>query len=163
MELAPAATVIDVGCGTGRALPALRSAVGPQGTVLGLDFTPEMLAAGGPRARDAQAVLLLADARALPLAPGSTAGVFAAGLVGHHADAVPLLAELARVCAPGGRLAVFHPSGRTALAARHGRVLREDETLAEPRLRAALHEAGWALRRYDDAPERFFALAERDI
>src|SRR5262249_32120252 len=35
---------IDVGCGTGRALPALRSAVGPTGTVLGIDVTVEMLA-----------------------------------------------------------------------------------------------------------------------
>jgi SAM-dependent methyltransferase len=161
MELAPAATAIDVGCGTGRALPALRSAVGPQGTVLGLDYTPEMLAAARPRADDAHAVLVLADARRLPLAPASTAAVFAAGLVGHHADAVPLLSELARVCAAGGRLGIFHPSGRAALAARHGRTLRENETLVESRLEAAMHQAGWALRRYDDAPERFFALADR--
>src|SRR5262249_45016484 len=34
---------IDLGCGTGRALPALREAVGPAGTVLGLDATDEML------------------------------------------------------------------------------------------------------------------------
>jgi SAM-dependent methyltransferase len=161
MELPRAATVIDVGCGTGRALPALRAAVGPQGTVIGLDFTAQMLAAARSRGRDAQAHLVLGDARRLPLATGSTMGVFAAGLVGHQADVRLVLAELARVCAPGGRLALFHPSGRAALAARHGRDLRDDETLAETQLRAALYQAGWALRRYDDAVERFFALAER--
>src|SRR5262245_18380325 len=68
MELPLAATVIDVGCGTGRALPALRAAVGPQGTVIGLDFTSQMLDAARPRARDARAHLVLADARRLPLA-----------------------------------------------------------------------------------------------
>jgi hypothetical protein len=39
----------DIGCATGRALPALRAAVGPAATVLGLDVTPEMLqTAAGP-------------------------------------------------------------------------------------------------------------------
>jgi hypothetical protein len=42
--------VIDVGCGTGQALPALRQAVGPQGTVVALDLTPEMLVQARARA-----------------------------------------------------------------------------------------------------------------
>ena len=42
-EVATGAVAIDVGCGTGRALPALRSAVGPSGCVLGLDVTAQML------------------------------------------------------------------------------------------------------------------------
>lgn len=37
--------VLDAGCGTGRALPALRDAVGPSGAVLGVDLTPAMLEA----------------------------------------------------------------------------------------------------------------------
>ena len=39
-------TALDAGCGTGRALPHLRAAVGPDGRVLGFDLTPEMLAPG---------------------------------------------------------------------------------------------------------------------
>ncbi|EFE85291.1 predicted protein, partial [Streptomyces albidoflavus] len=35
----PGDAVLDAGCGTGRALPALRAAVGPAGTVLGADLT----------------------------------------------------------------------------------------------------------------------------
>jgi ubiquinone/menaquinone biosynthesis C-methylase UbiE len=41
--LARGGLVVDLGCGTGRALPALREATGPAGTVLALDATPEML------------------------------------------------------------------------------------------------------------------------
>jgi hypothetical protein len=40
----PGQTALDVGCGTGRALPHLRAGVGPDGQVVGFDLTPEMLA-----------------------------------------------------------------------------------------------------------------------
>jgi SAM-dependent methyltransferase len=39
----PGALVVDVGCGTGANLPALRDAVGPGGTVVGVDFAPGAL------------------------------------------------------------------------------------------------------------------------
>jgi SAM-dependent methyltransferase len=152
---------VDVGCGTGRALPALRAAVGPRGAVLGLDLTPQMLAAGRPRAQASRATLLLADARRLPLADGSVDAVFAAGLLTHLPDTDAGLRELARVTRPGGRLALFHPSGRAALAARHGRTLRPDDPLNEERLRVSTGRAGWALIRYDDPPHRFLAVAVR--
>ncbi|NEC14725.1 methyltransferase domain-containing protein, partial [Streptomyces sp. SID8014] len=44
LGLRPGDTVLDAGCGTGRALPALRAVVGPSGTVLGADLTEAMLA-----------------------------------------------------------------------------------------------------------------------
>lgn len=154
-------TVIDVGCGTGRAVPALRSAVGPAGTVVALDLTPEMLAEARPRCESERDTLVLADARRLPLADGSADAVFAAGLVMHLPDPAAGFAELARVTRPGGRLVLFHPSGRAPLAARHGRTLGADEPLAEGPLRRATGTAGWDLTAYDDADHRFFALAVR--
>jgi len=160
--LPPGATVLDLGCGTGRALPALRAAVGPAGTVIGADITEQMLAAAIAHDRGRHATLVLADARHLPLAAASVDAIFAAGLVQHLPDPSAGLAELARVTRPGGRLVLFHPSGRAALAARHGHALRPDEPLAETPLRAALAGAGWRLHTYDDPPHRFYALAVRD-
>lgn len=151
----------DVGCGTGRAVPALRAAVGPSGTVVAVDLTPEMLAEARPRCAAPRDVLVLADARRLPLADGSADAMFAAGLVMHLPDPAAGLAELARVTRPGGKLVLFHPSGRAALAARHGRTVRPDEPLSEGPLRRATAAAGWDLTAYDDAERRFFALAIR--
>jgi SAM-dependent methyltransferase len=153
-------TVVDVGCGTGRALPAMRDAVGDGGVVIGIDLTPEMLTVASLQCTS-QFQLVLADARRLPLADGSVDAVFAAGLVQHLPDPRAGLAELARVTRPGGRLIIFHPSGRAALAARHGRTLRDDEPLAPHQLRGLLDGSGWSLVRYDDPPHRFYALAER--
>ncbi|MFJ6748606.1 class I SAM-dependent methyltransferase [Streptomyces sp. NPDC091266] len=153
--------VLDAGCGTGRALPALRAAVGPGGTVLGADLTPEMLAAAVGAGRARQAALLLADVTRLPLRDAALDAVFAAGLVSHLPDSAAGLAELARVVRPGGRLALFHPIGRAALAARKGRPLTPDDLRAEPNLRPLLAGSGWDLVRYVDEDARYLALAVR--
>jgi SAM-dependent methyltransferase len=153
--------VVDVGCGTGRALPPLRMAVGPAGAVIALDITPEMLNVARPAATLAGASLVLADARALPFSDGSVDAIFAAGLVNHLPDTEAGLRELARVTTPGGLLVLFHPSGRAALAARHGHALSPDEPLAEGPLRRSTAATGWEVTAYDDAPHRFFAVAER--
>lgn len=106
--------VLDAGCGTGRALPALRRAVGPGGTVLGLDLTPQMVHQAARLGRGAVAGLAVADCGRLPLRDGTLDAVFAAGLISHLPAPARTLAELARATCPGGRLLLFHPVGRAA-------------------------------------------------
>ncbi|MEU8625085.1 methyltransferase domain-containing protein [Streptomyces sp. NPDC048669] len=153
--------VLDAGCGTGRALPALRAAVGPRGTVLGADLTAAMLKAAAHAGRGRSGLLLQADAARLPVRTHALDAVFAAGLIGHLPQPERDLAELARVVRPGGPLALFHPIGRAALAARHGRTLTDDDLRAEPSLRPLLARAGWRLNTYIDEKDRFLVLAER--
>lgn len=153
--------VLDAGCGTGRALPPLRAAVGASGLVLGLDVTPAMLGEVVRAGRDRHGPLLLADVAALPLRTGVLDAVFAAGLISHLPRPADNLRELARVVRPGGRLALFHPIGRAALAARHGRPLTPDDMRAEKNLSPLLTDSGWHMTTYVDEDERFLALAER--
>ncbi|MFG1874819.1 class I SAM-dependent methyltransferase [Sphaerisporangium sp. NPDC049003] len=153
--------VVDVGCGTGRALLALREAVGPGGGVIALDLSPEMLGQARAQGRAEHARLVIGDARRLPVADASIGAVFAAGLIMHLPDPDAGLRELARATRPGGLLILFHPSGRAALAARHGRTLSPDEPLAEERLRRSMHQTGWKLTTYDDPSHRFLAIATR--
>jgi ubiquinone/menaquinone biosynthesis C-methylase UbiE len=152
----------DVGCGTGRALPALREAVGPDGVIIGLDLTPQMMAKASARGWAGRADLLtLADARALPLATASVDAIFAAGLLNHLPEPAAGLAELARVTRPGGLLILFHPVGRVTLAARHGRTISPEEILSPSPLRRQTAATGWELTSYDDATDRFLAIAAR--
>ncbi|MDG9715593.1 class I SAM-dependent methyltransferase [Streptomyces sp. DH24] len=153
--------VLDAGCGTGRALTPLRAAVGPSGLVVGADLTPAMLEAAVRAGRDREGRLLLADVASLPLRSGSLDAVFAAGLIAHLPQPEENLRELARVVRPGGRLALFHPVGRAALAARQGRRITPADLRAEPNLRPLLAGSGWHLTSYVDEDARFLALAVR--
>lgn len=154
--------VLDAGCGTGRALPPLRAAVGPSGVVLGADLTPAMLEAAVRAGRDGDGTLLLTDVSALPLRSESLDAVFGAGLISHLPSPAENLRELARVVRPGGVLALFHPVGRAALAARHGRPLTPDDLRAEANLRPLLAGSGWRMTSYTDEDSRFLALAVRE-
>ncbi|MEU0221844.1 class I SAM-dependent methyltransferase [Streptomyces sp. NPDC006265] len=154
--------VLDAGCGTGRALPPLRAAVGASGVVLGADLTPAMLRAAVRAGRDHDGQLLLTDVAALPLRSRSLDAVFGAGLISHLGNPAENLRELARVVRPGGVLALFHPIGRAALAARHGRPLTPEDLRAEPSLRPLLAGSGWRLTSYVDEDSRFLALAVRE-
>ena len=154
--------VLDAGCGTGRALPPLRAAVGASGVVVGADLTPAMLEAAVRAGRDRDGRLLLADVTALPLRSRSLDAVFGAGLISHLPRPAENLRELARVVRPGGVLALFHPIGRAALAARQGRQITPEDLRAEPNLRPLLTGSGWRMTSYADEDARFLALAVRE-
>lgn len=154
--------VLDAGCGTGRALTPLRAAVGPSGVVVGADLTLAMLQAAVRAGRDRAGRLLLADVAALPLRDESLDAVFAAGLIAHLPHPAENLRELARVVRPGGLLALFHPIGRAALAARQGRRITPEDLRAEPNLRPLLAGSGWRMTSYVDEDARFLALAVRE-
>jgi len=162
-ELGPldGAVVLDAGCGTARAAIPLRVAVGPTGLVIGVDATPEMVVAATAAGRAELAALLLGDAGRLPLPDGAVQAVFAAGLLPHVPDPVASLTELARVTRPGGRLAVFHPISRVALAARHGREPGPEDILDPANIAPALAASGWDLLGIDDSDTRYLALAQR--
>ncbi|MGB8946277.1 MAG: class I SAM-dependent methyltransferase, partial [Streptomyces sp.] len=136
--------------------------VGASGVVLGLDLTPAMLEAATQAGRDREGQLLLADVTRLPVRGASLDAVFGAGLISHLPDPAQNLRELRRAVRPGGVLALFHPIGRAALAARQGRQITPDDLRAEANLRPLLAGAGWQLTSYVDEDARFLALAVRE-
>ncbi len=97
---------LDVCCGTGDFAFALKRVVGPQGRVVGLDFSAEMLQVA--REKCGRSPLYVefveGDVLALPFSEGS----FDACTVGFGIRNVPDVArafsEMRRVCRPGGRV-----------------------------------------------------------
>ncbi len=98
LDLAPEATLLDVGCGSGEWWPRL-----PQlDRLVGADLMPGMLR----EARGRGGVVVQADARRLPFADGSIDRVLCSGVLYHLRDARPALAAMRRVLKPGGRAVI---------------------------------------------------------
>lgn len=99
--LAPDASVLDVGCGTGRVTEALLELV-PRGRVLAIDASPEMVALASERL-GARAQVWCADALELELERPVDA-VFSTAALHWVSDHERLWARLAGCLRAGGRL-----------------------------------------------------------
>jgi len=161
--LGPGDVLVDVACGTGD-LAERAAACGAR--AVGVDFARAML--GGARARSRSLPLVQGDAAALPFASGS-ATVITCGFALRNFTSLPdALAEMGRVLAPGGRLALVEVDRPAARWLRAGHSLYFDRLVPrvggwlsdrsayaylpqstsylppEPELRALLTAAGFA-------------------
>ncbi|WP_448641975.1 methyltransferase domain-containing protein [Geodermatophilus sp. URMC 63] len=106
-HLRPGLDVLDVGCGPGTITVDLARRVAP-GRVLGLDVSADPLAeARDLTAREGvPATFAVGDAYALDVPDDAFDVVHAHQVLQHLTDPVAALREMARVCRPGGLLAV---------------------------------------------------------
>lgn len=98
--------VLDVACGAGHAAEQVAPHVRQ---VVGVDLTPELLALGATRMAEAGIANVLfqeGDATALPFVDASFDLVFCRTAVHHFPHPAVVVAEMARVCRPGGRVAI---------------------------------------------------------
>jgi SAM-dependent methyltransferase len=106
-RLQPGERVLDLGSGAGTDSLIAAQMVAPDGTVTGLDMTPQMLAKARAAAAAmgvANAEFVAGEAEQLPF-PGSTFDVVISnGVIDLIPDKDAVFSELHRVLAPGGRI-----------------------------------------------------------
>jgi len=115
--LGPGDRALDLACGTGTLTRDLAKKVGPEGHVLGIDFSREMLRAARP---EPNVEYRLGDATDLQ---GVPSGAFDAATIAYGARNIPdlddLFSEMARTLKPGGVavcLEITRPTGRVFAA-----------------------------------------------
>ena len=106
-RLQPAERVLDLGCGAGTDSLVAAQMVAPDGHVVGIDMTSEMLAKARAAAADlgvANVEFVEAEAEALPLPDDSFDVVISNGVIDLIPDKDAVFAEIYRVLVPGGRI-----------------------------------------------------------
>ena len=117
------ARVLDVATGTGKVATEAARAVGPQGSVLGVDLSEGMLARARPKAGALPVEFRQMDAESLELDDATFDFVLCGFGIFFLPDMVRGLGEMRRVLRPGGRLVfstwtkqTFEPLGERTLA-----------------------------------------------
>lgn len=102
--------VLDVACGPGNFTRSFARTVGADGLAVGIDASTTMLERGATdlaRARLENVALVRGDATSLPFADGAFDGVCCFAALHLFADPFDALSDMARVLAPGGRIAIM--------------------------------------------------------
>ncbi len=108
-RLEPGERVLDLGCGAGTDSLVASLMVGPEGSVTGVDMTPEMLAKARAGAEVLGAVNLNfveGEAERLAFDDGSFDVVISNGVIDLIPDKDAVFGEIHRVLVPGGRIQI---------------------------------------------------------
>ena len=99
--------ILDFGCGPGSITVGLADHIGPEGSVVGIDNSPDVVAIASEAARTRGNVEFeVASVYELPFAPGSFDVAYGHQTLQHLADPVAALTEVNRVLRSGGLIAV---------------------------------------------------------
>jgi ubiquinone/menaquinone biosynthesis C-methylase UbiE len=113
LRLAPGHSVLEVGCGNGIFLTPLAAAVGPGGRVVGIDHSPQFVAAARERSATAGFADVVtvreADAYRLPFADATFDAAHCERVLLHLDDPTAALREMRRVVKPGGVVVAAEP------------------------------------------------------
>jgi ubiquinone/menaquinone biosynthesis C-methylase UbiE len=117
--------LLDVGCGPGE---AVRRAATHVDRATGLDLSPAMLARARSKAREiANVDFVEGDSAHLPFPDGAFTAVLSTTSFHHYVDPVGVLAEMRRVLAASGRLAISDLSSDRLVMRAMDAVLRRYE------------------------------------
>jgi arsenite methyltransferase len=164
----PGERILDVGCGPGFYASELLDQVEPDGSVVGVDASPQMLAVAAHRCEGRGGVeFRQADATSLPVEDAGFDRAVCVQVLEYVTDVEAALRELHRALRPGGRVVIWDVDWATVSWHSHDRGRMEralaawDKHLADPSLPRTLASRMRAIGFADVAIEgHAFATAE---
>ncbi len=165
LGIKPEYHVLDVGSGTGVLLPFLTIELGSEGRIIAIDFSAEMLVQAQAKSFPPLVGFAQADVLAIPLADNSVDLAICNSVFPHFGDKVKALKEIARVLKNNGRVVICHTMSRAMINQLHQSVrgvVANDLLPDESQLRGLIKQAGLRITRFEDNPERYVVIAEKN-
>jgi Methylase involved in ubiquinone/menaquinone biosynthesis len=163
MPVEPGDTVVDLGCGSGYALRALRETA-EIGQGYGLDGAPEMVRNADDYTADSAIGFLVGEFGDLPFADDIVDHIFSMEAFYYASDPVHTLEEIRRVLRPGGTFycAVNYYEENEASHDWQDNIGIEMTRWNRAEYRAAFREAGLAVAEQDTIPDREIEIPSAD-
>lgn len=156
--------ILDVGSGTGVLIPHVLEVIGPEGSIVAVDISSEMISVARAKGFPANVEFLLADIQDTGLPDSSFDRVICNAAFPHFTDKTKALLEMLRMLKPGGTLVISHPIGRDVVNNLHkevSRVVAEDRVPTADRMRKILQDTGLEEIQVIDEPEFYLAAARK--
>lgn len=156
-------TVLEPGCGTGRLTRILADRVGPQGRVLAMDISPQMVQMARAKVGGLSNVhLRCASMESCALPWGDVDLVFCHQVFPHFDDQEHAAEIISRCLRPGGRLVILHLISSRKINDLHrkaGTAVAQDMLPEAEEIRRILDRVGLTIEQLNDADDRYVLVA----
>jgi ubiquinone/menaquinone biosynthesis C-methylase UbiE len=157
-------SVLDVGTGTGVLLPFLRQAIGPRGTLIGIDFSFKMLERAKIRQFPGEKNLINGSVEAIPFRSGRFDRVTCFSAFPHFPNKSKALFEMVRVLRTGGTLSIAHVYSVEEINQFHlavGGPVSHDFLPHPERIKSLMEDSGLDEVSIVNQPGKFFAQGKK--
>jgi len=163
-QIEPGMTVLEPGCGAGRLTQYLAEWVGPDGVVIAVDLSPEMIKAHHHNVQAPNVLRYCQPILSLDLPRESVEVVICFHAFPHFDNRVETLRCFARLLRPGGRVCLAHFAGRDKINEIHMRAggpVGGDTIPPAEEMRELFRQAGLHVKGLIDRSDRYHLHARR--
>lgn len=156
-------SVLDMGCGSGHLIPHIQKKIGPQGLLVGADFSEKMIVIGRSKFPSADVHLVQTDAHQAGIQSELFDLVLCVALFPHLDQKLNALREFNRLLKPQGQLIIAHSSGREMINSFHSQmdgVINQDFIPEEKEMRRLLASAEFEITDFIDQPSLYLVKAQ---
>ncbi len=157
-------TIVDVGCGTGNLTRELLNKLSPNGRIIAIDISNEMVQRAREKVSDPRVEWNVGDATRMPIADHSVDRIICFSVWPHFENPKTAIDEFKRVLREKGTLHVWHMSSRATINEIHasaGDAVANDVLVPATETATLLEQYGFAPYEVIDDPERYLVSARR--